>query len=95
MEKKGMTEELPEELHTYLDDLHQLNRERNAQLQAQLLEAVQQLNSIDITPVLLKGAMHLVTDMYGDSGARIMSDVDLLVPREDTERCMAALQELD
>lgn len=38
--------------------------------------------------------MHLVTDMYGDSGARIMSDIDLLVPREDIESCMAALQEL-
>ena len=94
LKKKGLTEELPAELRDYLDELHQLNVERNAHLQAQLLEAVQQLNSINVSPVLLKGAMHLVTDMYGDPGARIMSDIDLLVPGEDTKRCMAALQEL-
>ena len=94
LEKKGLTEELPEDLRTYLDELHQLNVERNAHLQAQLLEAVQKLNSANVTPVLLKGAMHLVTDMYGDPGARIMSDIDLLVPANDTNRCMTALQEL-
>jgi hypothetical protein len=94
LEKKGLTGELPGELRTYLGKLHQLNRERNAHLRAQLLEAVRQLNRINITPVLLKGGMHLVSDMYGDPGARIMSDIDLLVPRGETERCMASLQEL-
>jgi len=94
LKKKGLTEELPVELHDYLEELHQLNVERNAHLQTQLLEAVKKLNSINISPVLLKGALHLVTDMYGDPGARIMSDIDLLVPGEDTKRCMAALQEL-
>lgn len=92
--KKGLTGALPDELGTYLGELHQLNIERNKHLQAQLLETVKQLNSINISPVLLKGAMHLVTDMYGDPGARIMTDIDLLVPREDIDRCMAALREL-
>ena len=91
---KRLTGELPADLRNYLDDLHQLNVERNTHLQKQLLEAVQQLNHIDITPVLLKGALHLVTDIYGDLGTRIMSDIDLLVPGEDTKRCMEALQEL-
>ncbi|MEN8761064.1 MAG: nucleotidyltransferase family protein [Thiogranum sp.] len=92
--KKNLTDELPDELRDYLRELHQLNKERNAKLRAQLLEAVRQLNRIDITPVLLKGAMHLVTDVYGDPGARIMTDIDLLVPREKIDACLHALHEL-
>jgi hypothetical protein len=94
LKNKGLTAELPDELRSYLGELHRLNVARNSHLRAQLLEAVQQLNNINVSPVLLKGAMHLVTDMYGDPGARIMADIDLLVPAEDTERCMTALQEL-
>lgn len=94
LKKKGLTEELPGDLRNYLDELHQLNVERNAHLQAQLLEAVQQLNSINVSPVLLKGAMHLVTDMYGDPGARIMSDIDLLIPVDAIDQCLTALHEL-
>ena len=92
--RKTLTDELPGELRDYLRELHQLSKERNAQLRAQLLEAVRQLNRIAITPVLLKGAMHLVTDVYGDTGARIMTDIDLLVPREKIEECLTALHAL-
>ena len=92
--KKNLTDKLPDELRDYLRELHQLSKERNAQLRAQLLEAVRQLNRIDIAPVLLKGAMHLVTDVYGDPGARIMSDIDLLVPGENIEDCLTALHGL-
>ena len=92
--KKNLTDELPDEPRDYLRELHQLSKERNAKLRVQLLEAVRQLNRIDITPVLLKGAMHLVTDVYGDTGARIMSDIDLLVPREKIDECLPALHGL-
>jgi hypothetical protein len=94
LNRKGLVEELPDDLCHYLRELHQLSKERNAHLQTQLLEAVQQLNSINIVPVLLKGAMHLVSDVYSDTGVRIMSDIDLLVAREDVDKCLTALKEL-
>jgi hypothetical protein len=94
LKKKNLTAELPDELRDYLHELHQMSKERNAKLRAQLLEAVRRLNRIDITPVLLKGAMHLVTDVYGDTGARIMTDIDLLVPREKIDACLPALHDL-
>ena len=94
LEKKGLTEVLPDELCTYLGEIHRLNAERNKHLQVQLLEAVKQLNSINVSPILLKGAMHLVNDIYSDPGVRIMTDIDLLVPREDIDRCMESLREL-
>ena len=94
LKRKNLSDELPDELRDYLRELHQLSRERNAKLQTQLLEAIRELNRIDISPVLLKGAMHLVTDMYGDPGARIMSDIDLLVPRDTVAECLTALHGL-
>lgn len=94
LNRKCLIEALPDDLCDYLRDLHQLSKERNALLQAQLLEAVQQLNRINIVPVLLKGARHLVSDVYADTGVRIMSDIDLLVAREDVDKCLATLHEL-
>ena len=94
LKQKNLSDDLPDELRDYLRELHQLSRERNAKLQTQLLEAVRELNRIDISPVLLKGAMHLVTDMYGDQGARIMSDIDLLVPRDAVDECLTVLHGL-
>lgn len=94
LNRKGLTEELPDELRDYLRELHKLSKERNTHLQAQLLEAIQQLNSIEIVPVLLKGAMHLVSNIYADTGMRIMSDIDLLVAREDVDNCLTALHKL-
>jgi hypothetical protein len=92
--KKGLAEEIPEDLSSYLRELHVLSKERNAHLQTQLLETVKQLNRINIVPVLLKGAAHLVRDIYGDSGVRIMTDIDLLVPRDELEKGLDALQQL-
>ena len=94
LNKKKLSDELPIELRDYLTELHRLSRERNAKLQTQLLEAVRQLNLIQVAPVLLKGAMHLVTDMYDDPGARVMSDIDLLVPEDRIADCLIALHGL-
>lgn len=92
--KKNLADELPDDLRVYLHELHQMSQARNARLQEQLVEAVSKLNSLLVTPVLLKGAMHLVTDMYGDTGARIMSDIDLLIPKHKLNDCVSALQEI-
>jgi hypothetical protein len=94
LDRRGLTENLPEDLGQYLRELHSLNAQRNNRLQAQLLETVTQLNAVNIVPVLLKGAMHLVSDIYPDKGVRIMSDIDLLVAREDIDRCLTALHQL-
>ncbi len=94
LKSQGLDAHLPADLGEYLQELHGMNKQRNAHLRSQLLEAVQKLNDIDVTPVLLKGAMHLVTEVYEDSGARIMTDIDLLVPRGDVDNCVSALHEL-
>ena len=78
LRKNNLIGDLPEDLVRYLQGLYSLNSERNSQLREQLLEAVKALNAIGIEPVLLKGAAHLVLDIYVDPSVRIMSDIDLL-----------------
>lgn len=92
---KGLASELPEDLRDYLRELHQLSRERNRHLRIQLLEAARQLNSVGIVPILLKGAKHLVTEIYTDPGVRIMTDIDLLVRREEINPSLDVLRQID
>lgn len=92
LNNKGLADDLPEDLYHYLQELHQLSVERDRHLH--LLEAVRQLNTAGIVPVLLKGGKHLVTTIYADPGVRIMSDIDLLVSRADITSAHNALQQL-
>jgi len=94
LQNKDLAGELPEDLRNYLQELHGMSLERNRHLRVQLLEAVRQLNAVGIVPVLLKGAKHLVTTIYTDPGIRIMSDIDLLVRREEIIPSLGALQKL-
>lgn len=88
---KGLVEYLPEDLREYLRELHRLNKQRNEHLKGQAIEAVQQLNSAGIEPVLLKGGVHLFTNTFTDFAARIMTDLDILVPKQKLDICLKAL----
>src|SRR5512140_1691228 len=63
---------------------------RMAHLESRMLSALETLSDAEIEPVLLKGAALALT-VYGSFVARPMSDVDLLVPREDVMRAHDAL----
>jgi hypothetical protein len=70
------------------------NTLRNVRLRRQLREAVQGLNDANIVPLLFKGALHLVDGTLSDLGYRYISDLDLLVPREQFSQAGAALVKL-
>jgi len=63
---------------------------RMSHLESRMLSALDTLSEAEIEPVLLKGAALALT-VYGSFVARPMSDVDLLVPREDVIRARDAL----
>ena len=84
----------PMEIQDYLRELYRLNAARNENLRAQVIEAAQALNAIDISPVLLKGAASLFDKTYDDPGARVMTDIDLLVPQQRVRECCKTLKKL-
>ena len=85
---------LPEEVGAYVREIHRRNEVRNQRLTAQLTEAVVALNNREVTPVLLKGAATLVTASRAQASMRLMADIDLLVPPEQTQISLQALADI-
>lgn len=83
----GLLGRLPRDLAAYLGHLHAANRARNSRLRAELAGVVDLLGAAGIPVLLLKGAAAFVDRLYPDPGARMMADLDLLVPED---RCFGA-----
>ena len=82
---------LPEEAQT-LHRLSMVSEFRMSHLETRLLSALDTLAAAHTEAVLLKGAA-LALMVYGSFVARPMSDIDLLVPREDVLRARDSLLE--
>ena len=87
----GLDALLENDIRQYLCDLHAMNRNRNLHLRGQLIEAIDSLNSVGITPLLLKGSGQLVSPIHKDPDSRIMSDLDILIPPEEVPKALDAL----
>ena len=85
---------LPADAREYLAALHRLNGKRNDTLRIQALQLIGGLNEAGITPVLLKGGLALFDGPYADPAARMMRDLDVLVPAGSLEKAIAALEQL-
>ncbi|WP_343518999.1 nucleotidyltransferase family protein [Sphingomonas sp.] len=70
---------VPEAVRAFLGTIHRRALERNSRLKRQLEEAASSLNAAGIQPILLKGTAMLDTAGL-DYGARILSDLDIMVP---------------
>jgi hypothetical protein len=85
LRQHGLLALLPEDLQEYLAQLHQANRQRNARLKAELVTVLGILKRRKIPVLALKGAAVFVDDLYTDDGARMMRDLDLLIPQARIE----------
>lgn len=91
---KGWGGSVPPPAADYLAALYDLNVERNRRLRQQVLRVAQALarHAIEVMP--LKGIAHLLAGLYPDPGARLLGDIDLLVPAERFDDAFAVLQGL-
>jgi len=78
--RKGLDSCLPDPIREYFQAVFSLNLERNERLRASLVEAVGALNRIGVEPLLLKGAAVLHGEPYAGVTARMLGDLDILVP---------------
>jgi hypothetical protein len=90
----GAASSLPEDARDYLATLHRLNAARNQALRAQALEFVGALNDRGIVPILLKGGLALFDGPYADPAARMMRDLDVMVPARERHDAIAVLKRL-
>jgi len=86
LEKHNLLSGIPEEVVTYLKSALMISLSRNAFNTEAMSEVLRILNSENIKTVILKG-LALENSVYGASGLRQMSDVDILINRE---KCISA-----
>lgn len=65
---------------------------KNHRLLAATTQAVRTLEAASIAPILLKG-IPLLLSVYGDMGARMLSDADLLIAPRDARRAIRLMRE--
>lgn len=82
---------LPKLVHDYLREIHRLNTIRNHRLIEQTTEVVKGFNALGVEPILLKGIAALFTKTYLDIGSRMLTDIDVLVPRHQAIKCWEML----
>ena len=85
---------IPEPVREILKKAYETSAARNIFLRRRLEEILHALHSRDIKVILLKGAIALMEDLYPDKNLRIMSDLDLLVPRAKLSEAGDVLKEL-
>ena len=76
----GRIGELPDDVRDYLELLHRLNGERNQALRRQAVELITALIAAGVEPMLLKGGLQLFRQLHRDPAARMIRDLDVLVP---------------
>ena len=85
-------DDVPEDVAAFMDMIADRNDERNQRLRAMMLDATALLNTAGITPVYLKGmAIWAASRPDAESYPRMMSDVDLLVAPDETQKALEAL----
>jgi Uncharacterised nucleotidyltransferase len=86
LEKHKLLSEIPEEIISYLRSTLLINLHRNTFYTESIRDVLRLLNAEKIKTVILKG-LALENSIYGNNGLRQMSDVDILI---DKEECMKA-----
>ncbi|SMF79514.1 Uncharacterised nucleotidyltransferase [Tistlia consotensis] len=90
----GRLGELPDDLRAYLALLHDCNGARNRRLRGQAETLVRAFDEAGVTPLLLKGGVALFAGDYPDAAARMIRDLDVMVPARRLNDALAALQAL-
>jgi len=85
---KNLVEALPPDVVDFFDGIAVLNRQRNERLVGEAVELATILNDIDVVPVFLKGAAHLLSGLYPDLAHRLTLDLDVLVPVDRLSDCV-------
>ena len=84
---------LPNELVNFMEQITDINRERNKQIIAQANELNNFLLANNITPIFLKGTGNLLAGVYDDIAERMVGDIDFIFSKKDYPRSIAVLRE--
>jgi len=90
LEKSGFLAAVPEKIASILNNAFMLSLSRNSFHTSVISELLRILNEENIKSVLLKG-MALELSVYGNTGLRQMTDIDILIDRNEYKRARKTL----
>ncbi len=91
LKSKGLLHVLPDELSVYLEEITNINRNRNKAILEQIHWLSALFNTHQINHVFLKGAAVLAVDLYEDMAERMIGDIDVLVDLEQLDQAFNLL----
>lgn len=93
LEASGVLTELPNHVRTRLEEERRATALSNLRKYGQFRRIAQVLRGANIPVMALKG-LHVAELVYRDISLRYMSDMDILVPRVEVQRTIAALRSI-
>jgi hypothetical protein len=86
---------LPADLVAYMEEITNLNRDRNTAIIQQAKELNELLVKNDCTPIFLKGTGNLLAGIYDDVAERMVGDIDFIFSKEDYPKAIKLLRNFD
>jgi ribosomal protein L10 len=86
---------IPEDLVAYMEEITNLNRDRNTAIIQQARELNTLLLANNITPIFLKGTGNLLAGIYEDIAERMVGDIDFIFSKEDYPKAIKLLRSFD
>ena len=91
LKDKNLLHLVPEDLKMYLDEITQINRNRNKVLLKEAREISTLFEQHTIEHVFIKGAALIAREAFGDLAERMIGDLDILVAPEDIQKAFDLL----
>ncbi len=91
LQQHGLFSALPKPIQRIITNSYLNNLQRNNTLKDELIKLLAEFKKHDIDSLLLKGAATFCDNYYGDPGARVMGDLDILVHPNNIDKCKAIL----
>ncbi|MCD6355115.1 MAG: nucleotidyltransferase family protein [Prolixibacteraceae bacterium] len=94
LKTNGLLVGFPDDYCRHLDEIYQMNVQRNQRIKEQVDELSECLGHENIQPVYMKGTGNLLDNLYLDTGERMIGDIDLLVRENEYLKAAELIIEL-
>ena len=92
LKTKNLLNRFQKDFTNYLKEIYQINKNRNEILLDEINDLSNLLNKSNLPHVFLKGAAHLKSNIYDDIGVRMVGDIDILAPEEESKKIYEILK---
>jgi len=93
LRQRNLQNVLPKQIWAALDRREFMGAEINRRIKRQAVEAVELLNTAGVTPMVLKGGLHFFEAPPEALSARVVRDLDVLVPADKIDDSIQALRD--